>query len=211
MRLLLSFCFCLISHLSFSQNWQIIWEDNFDGSQLDLSKWTHDIGSGSQFGLWGWGNGELQFYQSENTELENGIATITVKEEPSGLVDSWNNSFYYSTNQNDIKDNCELNLVMAVPGEENKKRKKICFKTEPYQTVELPKLTLGPDNCEENQIKMLDQNTSLGNGNYNFCSSQEHNSQNVRNKMIPSNPIFNTPYHPLPLPHQDENEPLFAS
>ena len=122
-----------------------------------------------------------------------------------------NNSFYYSTNQNDIKDNCELNLVMAVPGEENKKRKKICFKTEPYQTVELPKLTLGPDNCEENQIKMLDQNTSLGNGNYNFCSSQEHNSQNVRNKMIPSNPIFNTPYHPLPLPHQDENEPLFAS
>ena len=99
MRLLLSFCFCLISHLTFSQNWQIIWEDNFDGSQLDLSKWTHDIGSGSQFGLWGWGNGELQFYQSQNTELENGIATITVKEEPSGLVDSWNNSFYYSSSK----------------------------------------------------------------------------------------------------------------
>ena len=49
--------------------------------------------------MWGWGNGELQYYQAENTTINNGIATIEVKEEPSGLVDSWNNTSYYSSSK----------------------------------------------------------------------------------------------------------------
>ena len=32
---------------------------------FDNSKWTHQLGDGSQFGLWGWGNGELQYYKQE--------------------------------------------------------------------------------------------------------------------------------------------------
>ena len=71
---------CFISNLIYSQNWNLIWNDEFDGLDLDNSKWTHDIGTGSQFGLWGWGNGELQFYQSQNTVVENGVAKISVKE-----------------------------------------------------------------------------------------------------------------------------------
>ena len=82
-----------------SQSWQLIWEDNFDGNSIDASKWTHDYGTGSQFGMWGWGNGELQYYQAQNTTVNNGIATIEVKEEPSGLVDSWNNTSYYSSSK----------------------------------------------------------------------------------------------------------------
>ena len=78
---------CFISNLIYSQNWNLIWNDEFDGLDLDNSKWTHDIGTGSQFGLWGWGNGELQFYQSQNTVVENGVAKISVKEEPNGIVD----------------------------------------------------------------------------------------------------------------------------
>ena len=70
-----------------SQSWQLIWEDNFDGNSIDATKWTHDYGNGSQFGMWGWGNGELQYYQAQNTTINNGIATIEVKEE-FGLVDS---------------------------------------------------------------------------------------------------------------------------
>ena len=66
---------------------------------MDSTKWTHDIGTGSQYGLWGWGNGELQFYQSQNTTINNGIATIIVKEEPNGLVDSWGNTSYYSSSK----------------------------------------------------------------------------------------------------------------
>ena len=82
-----------------SQSWQLIWEDNFDGNSIDATKWTQDYGTGSQFGMWGWGNGELQYYQSQNTTINNGIATIEVKEEPSGLVDSWNNTSYYSSSK----------------------------------------------------------------------------------------------------------------
>ena len=82
-----------------SQSWQLIWEDNFDGNSIDATKWIHDYGTGSQFGMWGWGNGELQYYQAQNTTINNGIATIEVKEEPSGLVDSWNNTSYYSSSK----------------------------------------------------------------------------------------------------------------
>ena len=46
-----------------------------------------EYGTGAQYGMWGWGNGELQHYQSQNTTLNNGIATIKVKEEPSGIVE----------------------------------------------------------------------------------------------------------------------------
>ena len=49
--------FCFSIDLS-SQNWNLVWEDNFDGNSLDNSKWTHDIGTGTQYGLYGWGNGE---------------------------------------------------------------------------------------------------------------------------------------------------------
>ena len=62
----------------------LVWEDEFNGSTLDNSKWTHQLGDGSQFGLWGWGNGELQYYKQENTTLADGVATITVKEESVG-------------------------------------------------------------------------------------------------------------------------------
>jgi len=98
-RIILSIIFVALYATSFSQNWQLIWEDDFNGNILDSTKWTHDIGTGSQYGMWGWGNGELQFYQSQNTTINNGIATIIVKEEPNGLVDSWGNSSYYSSSK----------------------------------------------------------------------------------------------------------------
>ncbi len=98
LRLLYTAIFFSINSLN-AQNWQLIWEDNFDGNSLDSTKWIHDIGTGSQYGMWGWGNGELQFYQSQNTTIDSGIATITVKEELNGIVDSWGNSSYYSSSK----------------------------------------------------------------------------------------------------------------
>ena len=94
--------FFLISLFVFSlnaQNWQLVWEDDFNGSSLDQSKWVHDIGTGSQYGMWGWGNGELQYYQPQNTTLNNGIAKIEVKEEPNGIIDSWNATSYFSSSK----------------------------------------------------------------------------------------------------------------
>jgi len=82
-----------------AQNWQLVWEDDFDGIDLDLSKWMHEYGTGSQYNMWGWGNGEKQYYQAQNTTLSNGIATIEVKEEPSGIIDSWGATSYYSSSK----------------------------------------------------------------------------------------------------------------
>ena len=100
MRLIFLYITILFSVNSLNaQNWQLIWEDEFNGNALDSSKWIHDIGTGSQYGMWGWGNGESQFYQSQNTTIDSGIATITVKEEPNGIVDSWGNLSYYSSSK----------------------------------------------------------------------------------------------------------------
>ncbi|MAB95585.1 MAG: hypothetical protein CMC98_05730, partial [Flavobacteriales bacterium] len=74
-------------------------EDDFNGTDLDLSKWMHEYGTGSQYNMWGWGNGEKQYYQAQNTTLSNGIATIEVKEEPGGIIDSWGATSYYSSSK----------------------------------------------------------------------------------------------------------------
>lgn len=75
-----------------AQDWQLIWEDQFNGTQLDATKWAHDLGTGSQYGLWGWGNGELQSYQEENTHVSDGTLKIIAKEELAGVVDPFNAS-----------------------------------------------------------------------------------------------------------------------
>lgn len=56
---------------------EIIWQDEFNGATLDNSKWVHEIGTGN----WGWGNGELQYYRSENTIVSNGTAKIIARKE----------------------------------------------------------------------------------------------------------------------------------
>nr|NQU93331.1 family 16 glycosylhydrolase [Bacteroidota bacterium] len=59
----------------------LIWSDEFDYTGLpDPSKWNMETGGG------GWGNNELQYYtNSENNAMvDNGILTITAREEPFG-------------------------------------------------------------------------------------------------------------------------------
>ncbi len=56
------------------KNWKLLWSDEFNGKGLpDQSKWTYD------FGDWGWGNNELQFYTDkkiQNARQENGNLII---------------------------------------------------------------------------------------------------------------------------------------
>jgi beta-glucanase (GH16 family) len=48
--------------------WKLAWCDEFDGPELDRSKWGFESGNGfkAEEGMWigGWGNDELQFYTS---------------------------------------------------------------------------------------------------------------------------------------------------
>ncbi len=55
------------------KEWGLIWSDEFEGSEVDTTKWTYDIGN------WGWGNSELQYYtvgRKENARVENGHLII---------------------------------------------------------------------------------------------------------------------------------------
>ncbi|HIG58583.1 MAG TPA: glycoside hydrolase family 16 protein, partial [Flavobacteriales bacterium] len=81
MRFSLILLFYFFHLASFGQG-TLIWADEFDGPDLDLNKWTFDIGQGS----WGWGNNELQYYtnSSSNVSVDNGYLSITALNEQFG-------------------------------------------------------------------------------------------------------------------------------
>ncbi len=63
--------------------YELVWSDEFDGSELDTDKWSYQLGTGAQFGLTGWGNNELQFYtdREDNVHVEDGMLHIVAKPE----------------------------------------------------------------------------------------------------------------------------------
>jgi beta-glucanase (GH16 family) len=63
--------------------WVMVWNDEFDASEIDRSRWMFDIGTGKPL-LNGWGNEELQYYTSRprNARIENGRLVLEVHREP---------------------------------------------------------------------------------------------------------------------------------
>lgn len=62
--------------------WQVVWADEFDGTEVDESRWTYDVGD------WGWGNNELQYYtvqRPENARIENGNLVIEARKNDDGM------------------------------------------------------------------------------------------------------------------------------
>src|ERR1044072_4111723 len=76
--LLLLITFSSMRLVAFSQNWQLVWQDEFDNSIG--SDWVFETGNGSS----GWGNNELEYYRRENAAIENGQLVITAKRESFG-------------------------------------------------------------------------------------------------------------------------------
>ena len=82
---------------------EIIWEENFD----NLNNWIIETGNGS----WGWGNGELQYYKSENIEIVevpeevgNNAVQITAKQESGAdITDQWGNPLSYTSGRMNTK------------------------------------------------------------------------------------------------------------
>jgi beta-glucanase (GH16 family) len=54
----------------------LIWSDEFNGSSLDLTKWTYDLGNGCP-GLCGWGNSEKEYYTNQNVNVTGGYLYLT--------------------------------------------------------------------------------------------------------------------------------------
>ncbi|TMP40221.1 hypothetical protein CWB96_17340 [Pseudoalteromonas citrea] len=61
--------------------WTMTWSDEFNGTSLDSQHWQVETGDGSQYGLIGWGNNELQWYQEENITVADGKLIITAQEQ----------------------------------------------------------------------------------------------------------------------------------
>lgn len=54
----------------------LVWADEFNGTELDESKWEVMTGDGTEFGIPGWGNNEAQYYRAENASVGNGVLRI---------------------------------------------------------------------------------------------------------------------------------------
>ena len=63
---------------------ELVWSDEFDGTAVDLSKWEFQTGDGTLFGIPGWGNNELQWYQANNATVSGGFLRIQAREESAG-------------------------------------------------------------------------------------------------------------------------------
>ncbi len=76
MKVLLSIYVICASSLSFGQ-YALVWADEFDDNELNLNKWSYDLGQGD----WGWGNNELQFYTNNaaNINVDTGYLHIIAK------------------------------------------------------------------------------------------------------------------------------------
>jgi beta-glucanase (GH16 family) len=58
----------------------LLWSDDFSGSELDTTYWTHETGTGNG----GWGNNELEYYRSNNTSVKEGLLVIEARKESFG-------------------------------------------------------------------------------------------------------------------------------
>ncbi len=81
-----------------SAQWVMIWNDEFDNSTLDNTKWINDVGGN------GWGNNEAQYYTAGNANLTiaNGEARFTAKDEQFG-TNEYTSAKIISKNLFDIK------------------------------------------------------------------------------------------------------------
>lgn len=76
-----------VSSVSAQDAWELMWEDQFDGSALNASNWSVQTGNGTAYGLpAGWGNNELQYYTgfSDNLVVSDGTLKIIAREQSLG-------------------------------------------------------------------------------------------------------------------------------
>ncbi len=67
------------------QGWNMIWQDEFAGNSIDLTKWEHEITG------WGGGNAELEYYtdRSENSFVQEGkLHLVAIEGDFSGPLNS---------------------------------------------------------------------------------------------------------------------------
>lgn len=66
---------------TYKDGYALVWQDEFNGNALDLSKWDYMLGVqdvyGNSRGPWYWGNNELQYYTKDAATVRDGMLVIT--------------------------------------------------------------------------------------------------------------------------------------
>ncbi len=62
-------------------NWNIVWSDEFNGTNINAATWTYDLGNGGSNP--GWGNNELEYYtgRTNNASVSGGLLHIVARKE----------------------------------------------------------------------------------------------------------------------------------
>lgn len=71
--------FCLLPSKASSQNWKLVWSEEFNGTSLNTNTWSYETGNGQG----GWGTGQMDYAtdRKENVDVKNGKLIITLREE----------------------------------------------------------------------------------------------------------------------------------
>lgn len=88
----------------------LMWSDEFNGTSIDKSNWSYDIGTGD----WGWGNNEQQYYTDyeNNVKVNNGSLKIIARNEKMGSS-SYTSGRIVSKNKYSFKYGyCEARLAL---------------------------------------------------------------------------------------------------
>ena len=69
-----------------SREYELVWSDEFDGTSLDMDKWSYELGNwkldeNGNYITGGWGNNEQEFYTDSNASVKDGILTISARKE----------------------------------------------------------------------------------------------------------------------------------
>ena len=111
--------------------------------------------------------------------------------------------------ENEIKTECGLNLNLAKKILKRLKLKKVCYRKEPLQTVNIGNISAVSNGCKSNQFRMSEENINLRNSKYNFCTEENKvstsmNNNNV-NKIIKNKLSETKSYTPIPIQINNNN------
>lgn len=77
----LSFISCSSSGNSKIKGYHLVWSDEFNGREIDSTKWDFQLGNGSLYGLTDWGNNEQEYYTKDNAYIEKGNLILEARKE----------------------------------------------------------------------------------------------------------------------------------
>ncbi|MGE7825548.1 family 16 glycosylhydrolase [Paenibacillus sp. NPDC093718] len=90
----------------------LIWQDEFNGTALDRSKWNYETGYylNDDPNTWGWGNSELQHYtdRAQNVFVQDGKLNIKALNEPKSFPQDPSRYAQYSSGKINTRDHFSL-------------------------------------------------------------------------------------------------------